>query len=795
MVGLQTALDGKQALDATLTALAGATGTGVLTFSAADVVVVVAIGATNATDILNRQAGDGRYLVLSTTSTQDGYFGDVYLKDDTNPSQYLKLTNAQDLSAARTLSISTGDADRTLTITGNATISGTNTGDQTIALTGDVTGSGTGSFTATLANSGVAAGTYNNSATAVTPLTVDAKGRISAVGSSVTITPAWSSITVKPTTLSGYGITDALSSSTTSTQDGYFGDVYLRDDTSSSHYLRVTNAQDLTANRTLSVSTGDADRTLTITGNATISGTNTGDQTIATISGLQTALDGKAPLASPSFTGTASYIGGTYAQRVECIQFRTSDYGTGKPYIFLKPGASAPDWIIGTWDGSASPGNITFQCASISGPTPSVGDNSTKFATTAFTEASISSLQTSLSIVATSGAYSDLSGKPTLGTAAAKDVATSGNASSTQVVKGDDSRLTDARAPTTHSHDASAMNTGTIDIARLPVASSGTSSASHVVRADDNRLGREYLRNAVINGCCRVTHRAMKTLTGAWQYGEVDLFAVRADGSPTAGTIRQTDPAGYNLSPGACSCAVYAATLGTGGAVFWRHRIEARDAARLRNNPATVSLNVFHNVGSTINYTLTINKATAFNDFSSVTQIAIGSPVAVPTSNYVSLSLTASAMGDTTNGLEIIIQADCGAITGRSLYIGDVQLEPGSVKTAFERRPMALETQLVNRFLRTCSGLIGKANSASNIQVPLSHPGMRAAPTYEATAALAFTDAVTTDFTQSQASITQLHENATDGGRVSCGYFSGLTSGSILIQRGTGGVILASAEL
>lgn len=44
-----------------------------------------------------------------------------------------------------------------------------------------------------------------------------------------------------------------------------------------------------------------------------------------------------------------------------------------------------------------------------------------------------------------SGAYSDLTGKPTLGTAAAKDVPSSGNASSAQVVMGNDSRLTDSR--------------------------------------------------------------------------------------------------------------------------------------------------------------------------------------------------------------------------------------------------------------------------------------------------------------------------------------------------------------
>lgn len=44
-----------------------------------------------------------------------------------------------------------------------------------------------------------------------------------------------------------------------------------------------------------------------------------------------------------------------------------------------------------------------------------------------------------------SGAYADLTGLPTLGTAAAKDIPASGNASTTQVVLGNDTRLTNSR--------------------------------------------------------------------------------------------------------------------------------------------------------------------------------------------------------------------------------------------------------------------------------------------------------------------------------------------------------------
>jgi hypothetical protein len=58
----------------------------------------------------------------------------------------LTIKPNETLSAARTLNIITGDASRTLTFTGDASVSGPNTGDQTITLTGNTTGSGAGSF-------------------------------------------------------------------------------------------------------------------------------------------------------------------------------------------------------------------------------------------------------------------------------------------------------------------------------------------------------------------------------------------------------------------------------------------------------------------------------------------------------------------------------------------------------------------------------------------------------------------------------------------------------------------------
>lgn len=108
-----------------------------------------------------------------------------------------KTINGLSLNSLSTgFSVNGGTISKTLTISDNATLSGTNTGDQTITLTGDVTGTGTGSFATTLANSGATAGSYGT-ATSVPSITVDAKGRITSV-SNTTITgvsPIGSSLT------------------------------------------------------------------------------------------------------------------------------------------------------------------------------------------------------------------------------------------------------------------------------------------------------------------------------------------------------------------------------------------------------------------------------------------------------------------------------------------------------------------------------------------------------------------------------------------------------------------------
>lgn len=61
-----------------------------------------------------------------------------------------------------------------------------------------------------------------------------------------------------------------------------------------------------------------------------------------------------------------------------------------------------------------------------------------------------------------------------LGTAATKNVPATGDASATEVVKGDDTRLSDARTPAAHNQAASTITSGTLDIARIPTGTTST---------------------------------------------------------------------------------------------------------------------------------------------------------------------------------------------------------------------------------------------------------------------------------------------------------------------------------
>jgi len=116
--------------------------------------------------------------------------------------------------------------------------------------------------------------------------------------------------------------------------------------------------------------------------------------------------------------------------------------------------------------------------------------------------------------------------------------------------------------------------------------------------------------------------------------------------------------------------------------------MEAKDAIKLKNQLGSFQIAVWHDVGSSVNYTIIIRKPTAADNFTSTTVINTGSPASVPTSTATVLSTPAGgiSLGDISNGLEIEVQAVCGAVTTRNFDFVEWQLEEGPSITPFERR-------------------------------------------------------------------------------------------------------------
>ena len=141
---IQTQIDGKQPLDATLTAF------GALTIAANSLTIGTGSDAFSQTSF------------SANTFPARASTGDLVAKPITDFG--LSLVDDADASTART-TLGLGTL-ATQSGTFSGTSSGTNTGDQTIGLTGDVTGSGTGSFAATIANSAVTLAKMADMATA-----------------------------------------------------------------------------------------------------------------------------------------------------------------------------------------------------------------------------------------------------------------------------------------------------------------------------------------------------------------------------------------------------------------------------------------------------------------------------------------------------------------------------------------------------------------------------------------------------------------------------------------------------
>lgn len=162
-------------------------------------------------------------------------------------------------------------------------------------------------------------------------LSTEAGYEIYTVGSAASV--AWSGVTGKPTTLSGYGITDAVKSSDVVTSAT--ANKILKLNSNGALPASITGnaagANKLTTARKIAL-TGDATGSLNFDGSGDVSMevtvvNDSHNHQISNISGLQDELNKKAPLASPALTGTPTAP--TADASTNNTQIATTAYVTG----------------------------------------------------------------------------------------------------------------------------------------------------------------------------------------------------------------------------------------------------------------------------------------------------------------------------------------------------------------------------------------------------------------------------------------------------------------------------------
>lgn len=168
-------------------------------------------------------------------------------------------------------------------------------------------------------------------------------------------------------------------------------------------------------------------------------------------------------------------------------------------------------------------------------------------------------------------------------------------------------------------------------------------------------------------------------------------------------------------------------------AIGFGQRIEQLNSTDLAGTTATLSVDLANSVLTTVTWTAYYaTTADTFGTLASPTRTQIATGTFTVNSTVTRYSTNISVPAAATTGIEIVFTV--GAQTSGTWTIGNVQLEPGTVATPFERRSYGQELALCQRYYQVFANfnIEGYANAATTRAVTIPLPflvQMRATPT------------------------------------------------------------------
>lgn len=132
-------------------------------------------------------------------------------------------------------------------------------------------------------------------------------------------------------------------------------------------------------------------------------------------------------------------------------------------------------------------------------------------------------------------------------------------------------------------------------------------------------------------------------------------------------------------------------------AIGFGHRIEQLNSADLASTTATLSVDLANSLLTTVTWTAYYaTTADTFGTLASFTRTQIATGTFTVTSTVTRYSTNISVPAAATTGIEIVFTV--GAQTSGNWTVGNVQLEPGTIATPFERRSYGQELALCQRY-------------------------------------------------------------------------------------------------